>query len=208
METDETMNVFIKHEWKSYPIPEHKKKEGILKFFQKKFNHYDISLNSKFNDEFYINAWFRDLSKAEGFENLRDLPSPKWYFDVQFNTMEDRTINITTVSWKPTKGQTPDDFINEVENYFIKLYKFLYCNEYKNKSYFSSRKIKISIESPLIGEVIIKIWRKRGEYYLLIISSTSDELFEDYETTLKILTKLRCRSAKRWFIKEFNKKAS
>ncbi len=129
METDETMNVFIRHKWKSYPIPEHKKKEGILKFFQKKFNHYDISLNSKFNDEFYINAWFRDLSKAEGFENLRDLPSPKWYFDVQFNTMEDRTINITTVSWKPTEGQTPDNFINEVENYFIKLYKFLYCNE-------------------------------------------------------------------------------
>lgn len=129
METDEKMNVFIRHEWKSYPIPEYKKKEGILKFFQKKFNHYDISLNSKVNDEFYINAWFRDLSKAEGFENFRDLPSPKWYFDAQFNTMENRTINITTVYWKPTEGQTPDDFINEVENYFIKLYKFLYCNE-------------------------------------------------------------------------------
>lgn len=129
METDEIMNVFIRHEWKSYPIPEYKKKEGILKFFQKKINHYDISLNSKVNDEFYINAWFRDLSKAEGFENLRDLPLPKWYFDVQFNTMENRTINITTVYWKPTEGQTPDDFINEVENYFIKLYKFLYCNE-------------------------------------------------------------------------------
>lgn len=76
----------------------------------------------------------------------------------------------------------------------------------KNKSYYSSRKIKISIESPLIGEVIIKIWRKKGEYYLLTISNTSDELFEDYETTLKILTKLRCRSAKKWFIREFNKK--
>ena len=58
----------IKHKWKSYPIPEYKKKEGILKFFQKKFNYYDISLNSKTNDQFYINAWFRDLSKAEGFE--------------------------------------------------------------------------------------------------------------------------------------------
>lgn len=121
--------LFLKHKWKPYPVPEYKKKEGILKFFQKKFNYYDISLNSKIDDEFYINAWFRDLSKAEGFENLRDLPSPRWYFDVQFNTVEDRTINITTVSWRFIKGQTPDDFIDEVENYFIKLYKFLYCNE-------------------------------------------------------------------------------
>lgn len=78
----------------------------------------------------------------------------------------------------------------------------------KNKSYFSSRKIKISIESPSIGEVIIKIWKTRGEYFLLTISTTSDELSDDYESTLKVLTRLKCRSAKKWFIKEFNKKVS
>lgn len=79
----------------------------------------------------------------------------------------------------------------------------------KNKSFYSSRKIKISIESPIIGEVVIKAWkRKKGECYFLSISTTSDELYDDYETTLKILTKLRCKSAKKWFIKEFNKKAS
>lgn len=78
----------------------------------------------------------------------------------------------------------------------------------KNRSFYSSRKIKISIESPSIGEVIIKIWKTRGEYFLLTISTTSDELSDDYEATLRVLTRLKCRSAKRWFIKEFNKKAS
>lgn len=79
----------------------------------------------------------------------------------------------------------------------------------KSKSFYSSRKIKISIESPIIGEVVIKVWKsKKGECYFLSISTTSDELYDDYETTLKILTKLRCKSAKKWFIKEFNKKAS
>lgn len=79
----------------------------------------------------------------------------------------------------------------------------------KSKSFYSSRKIKISIESPIIGEVVIKVWKsKKGKCYFLSISTTSDELYDDYETTLKILTKLRCKSAKKWFIKEFNKKAS
>ena len=74
-----------------------------------------------------------------------------------------------------------------------------------NKSFYSSRKIKISIESPYIGEVIIKIWRRNEEYYLIAISETSDELYEDYNSALRILTSLKCKSAKRWFIKEFNK---
>ena len=115
-------DVFINHGWKSFGVPEYKKKNGISKFFQKRINYYDINLDNKTEDDLFINAWYYDYSilgyNESGFK-------PTWYFETQLETHSDRTVNIETVSWRKKDGQTDDEFIEEVENYFIKLYNFL-----------------------------------------------------------------------------------
>lgn len=75
------------------------------------------------------------------------------------------------------------------------------------KVLFSSRKVKIKIEALDFsgeqqrkrGKVLIEVWNKRKTYFSSI-SSTSDELYQDTEDVLKVLSKKEINSpqARRW----------
>ena len=72
---------------------------------------------------------------------------------------------------------------------------------------FSNRKIKITIEDGYFEDlkrngVLITVWNKTG-LFLRTCSVRSDELYEDIQSTLRILTEnVNCPQARRWFRKE------
>ena len=75
---------------------------------------------------------------------------------------------------------------------------------------FSSRKVKITIESCFFEDlerpgVLIVVWDKRNLWFRSSAVS-SDEFYEDVQAVLKILTKnVKCPQAKRWFKKEITR---
>lgn len=74
------------------------------------------------------------------------------------------------------------------------------------KEKFSNKKVKISVEDCYLEDlcrngVIITVWRKK-RLYLRTCSINSNELFQDVQSTLKILsTYIKSPQARRWFRK-------